>query len=82
MIDSPLTSYKKRGASISGPEGPIAASLETAFWESLKTVDASIQVIVIENKEPPQDVADEVRYEWFAGDTAQAGDRVAFIPPP
>ncbi|PZR03266.1 MAG: hypothetical protein DI536_36175 [Archangium gephyra] len=82
VIDSPLTSYKKRGAQIKGADGPVAASVEAAFWEALKSVDKSIQIIVIENKEPPSDVADAVHYEWFAGDTAQDGDRVAFIPAP
>ncbi|MGK9165046.1 hypothetical protein KXR53_02045 [Inquilinus limosus] len=80
VIDSPLTSYKKRGTQVKGADGPIDASVEAAFWSALKSVDKTIQIIVIENKEPPNDVASAVHYEWFAGDTAQEGDRVAFIP--
>jgi hypothetical protein len=54
--------------------------VEAAFWESLKNIPKGIQVIVIENKEPPADVASAVHYEWFAGDDANEGDRAGFIP--
>jgi hypothetical protein len=40
----------------------------------------STQLIIIENKEPPSDVAAAVHFEWFAGENAQAGERVGFIP--
>ncbi|WP_238232054.1 hypothetical protein [Methylobacterium thuringiense] len=82
IIDSPLTSYKKKGVQIKGADGPIDLGVEAAFWESLKRVSAGIQIIIVENKEPPADVAAAVQYEWFAGDTASPGDRVAFIPVP
>ncbi|MDH1270753.1 hypothetical protein N5C81_24380 [Rhizobium pusense] len=39
-----------------------------------------VQVIVIENKEPPKEVADAISYTWFAGDDAKPGERKAFIP--
>jgi len=81
VIDSPLTSYKKKGAkSIRGADGEIPVGVEAAFWESLKNVPKSIQVIVIENKEPPANVASAVHYEWFAGDDANDGERAGFIP--
>ncbi|MCH4022372.1 MAG: hypothetical protein LKH33_04535 [Acetobacter sp.] len=81
IIDSPLTSYKKRGAQVKGAEGPIDLGVETAFWGALKQVPKNIQVIIVENKEPPADVVAAVHYEWFAGDTAAPGDRIGFIPP-
>ncbi|QYG02515.1 hypothetical protein [Massilia sp. NP310] len=81
VIDSPLTSYKKKGAkSVRGADGEIPVGVEAAFWESLKNIPKGIQVIVIENKEPPADVASAVHYEWFAGDDANEGDRAGFIP--
>ncbi|MFB0488648.1 hypothetical protein ABIE45_001234 [Methylobacterium sp. OAE515] len=81
VIDSPLTSYKKRGAQVNGTEGPISLGVEAAFWDALKRVPPGIQIIIVENKEPPADVAEAVHYEWFAGDTAEPGDRIGFIPP-
>lgn len=81
IIDSPLTSYKKRGAQVKGADGPIDLGVEAAFWEALKRVPQGIQIIIVENKEPPTDVATAVHYEWFAGDTAAPGDRIGFIPP-
>ncbi len=81
IIDSPLTSYKKRGTQVKGVDGPIDLDVEAAFWDALKRVPEGIQIIIVENKEPPDEVATAVHYEWFAGDTAAPGDRIGFIPP-
>ncbi|MBN3761973.1 hypothetical protein [Burkholderia sp. Ac-20365] len=82
VIDSPLTSYKKKNTqSVQGELGQIAAGIETAFWQSLARTSKDIQVIVIENKEPPSDVADQVHYQWFAGKGAKGSERAGFIPP-
>lgn len=79
IIDSPLTSYKK--GKPGGPkDGPIDAGMESAFWRSLTTVDPGIQVIIVENKEPPVKVATDLTYYWFAGDTGYSDDRKGFIP--
>lgn len=83
IIDSPLTSYKKnipgRAASTS-KDGPVDEGIEAAFWKSLTSVDPALQIIIVENKEPPKTVAGAVKYHWFAGEFAQPGDRRAFIP--
>lgn len=79
VIDSPLTSYKK-GKSNSTSDGPVDPGIEASFWESLTRLDDGIQVIIVENKEPPQDVAEKVHYQWFAGDAAKPGERVGLIP--
>jgi hypothetical protein len=79
VIDSPLTSYKKGKAGESS-DVPVSAGIENAFWQSLRSIEPSIQVIVIENKEPPSDVRKTVHYEWFAGKNAQRGERQGFIP--
>jgi hypothetical protein len=79
VIDSPLTSYKKSKSSSTG-DGPVDPGIEASFWESLTRLDDGIQVIVVENKEPPQDVAAKVHYQWFAGDAAKPGERVGLIP--
>ncbi|WP_420132739.1 hypothetical protein [Rhodopseudomonas sp.] len=80
IIDSPLTSYKKRGAGVRGADTTVSQSVEVAFWESLKSISGDVQVVIVENKEPPSDVAHTVHYEWFAGDEAGPGDRIGFIP--
>jgi hypothetical protein len=80
VIDSPLTSYKKKGANSRGADEAISHGVEVALWESLTSISSDIQVIIIENKEPPPDIASAVHYEWFAGNEAGPGDRVGFIP--
>lgn len=82
LIDSPLTSYKKRGAGVRGADAAVSQGVEAAFWESLTSISSDVQVVIVENKEPPSNVASAVHYEWFAGDEAGPGDRVGFIPEP
>ena len=56
------------------------AGLEAGFWNSLASVDPGIQIVVLENKEPPPAVASAVHYEWFAGENAGPGERAGFVP--
>ncbi|MCH4538760.1 hypothetical protein, partial [Ochrobactrum sp. A-1] len=79
VLDSPLTSYR-RSPSRNQTDGPISASIEVAFWNSLAKLKSDTQIIIIENKEPPSEVARAVNYAWFGGDTAQPGQRSGFIP--
>ena len=79
VIDSPLTSYKK-GRAEDADDKPISAGIEAAFWHSLRSVEAGVQIIIIENKEPPTEVARAVHYEWFGGKNAKPGERRGFIP--
>lgn len=81
VVDSPLTSYKRRGAKdVKGSDSTVSSGVEAAFWESLTKIGREVQVIIVENKEPPAAVAAAVHYEWFAGNEAGSGDRVGFIP--
>ncbi|UGQ22254.1 hypothetical protein [Brucella anthropi] len=81
VIDSPLTSYKRRGAKdVKGSDSTVSSGVEAAFWDSLTKIAKDVQVIIVENKEPPLSVAAAVHYEWFAGNEAGPGDRVGFIP--
>lgn len=79
VIDSPLTSYKKDPAR-SANDLPVAAGIESGFWRSLERFGPGIQVLVIENKEPPPEVAKNVNYQRFSGEAAQDGERKGFIP--
>lgn len=81
VIDSPLTSYKKKkNQTVKGENGQVDVGIESAFWESLAKTSKDIQVIVIENKEPPTEIAAEVHYQWFAGEDAKPDERAGFIP--
>lgn len=81
VIDKPLTSYKRQGArNLEIFDSTVSSGVEAAFWESLTKISNGVQVIVVENKEPPASVAAAVHYEWFAGNEAGPGDRVGFIP--
>jgi hypothetical protein len=79
VIDSPLTSYKK-GKAGSSADGPVDTGMEVAFWQSLRNTKKGAQIIIIENKEPPADVARAVSYEWFAGKNVRPSERKGFIP--
>lgn len=80
IIDSPLTAYKKSQGG-DGGQGAVDAGIEAAFWASLATVGKGGQVIIIENKEPPPQVALALHYEKFAGVLAAPNERIGFFPP-
>lgn len=81
VIDKPLTSYKRQGArALEGSDKPVSSGVEAAFWEALTKITNDVQIIIVENKEPPATVAAAVHYEWFAGNEAGSSDRVGFIP--
>ncbi|MCO6389403.1 hypothetical protein GTK01_20750 [Aliihoeflea sp. 40Bstr573] len=82
VIDSPLTSYKRRGArDVEGSDSTVSTGVEAAFWVSLTKTAQDVQVIIVENKEPPASVAAAIHYEWFAGNEAEPGDRVGLNRP-
>lgn len=76
MIDSPLTTYKKGQPR----EAAIDPGIEAAFWQSLVVLPQDLQIIVLDNKEPPASVKQAIKYEWFAGIEALVGERAGFIP--
>lgn len=81
VIDSPLTSYKRRSATdVKEADSTVSSGVEAAFWESLTKTAKDVQIIIVENKEPPANVVAAVHYEWFAGNEAGPGDRIGFIP--
>lgn len=80
VIDSPLTTLKK-GQQSQGDE-QIDPGIESAFWKSLAQVPAELQIVVLENKEPPAEVLPGLTYTLFAGENARADQRIGFIPVP
>jgi hypothetical protein len=78
FLDSPLTTLKK-GQPRQGDE-QIDPGIESAFWKSLAQVPAALQIVVLENKEPPPEVVPSITYTLFAGEHARADQRRGFIP--
>jgi hypothetical protein len=78
VLDSPLTTFKQ--GRDSGTEESIDPSIEAAFWVSIEKLNADLQIVVLDNKEPPPHVASAISYTWFAGPLAKAGERRGFIP--
>jgi hypothetical protein len=78
VIDSPLTTFKQGRDTVK--EDGIDPRIEAAFWNSLRELKPDLQIVVLDNKEPPPDVAAAISYTWFAGPEAKAGERRGFIP--
>jgi hypothetical protein len=78
VLDSPLTTFKQ--GRDSGADESIDPSIEAAFWVSIEKLKADLQIVVLDNKEPPPHVASATAYTWFAGPLAKAGERRGFIP--
>ncbi|HQR44518.1 MAG TPA: hypothetical protein PK598_00715 [Thermoanaerobaculia bacterium] len=77
VLDSPLTTLRE-GTGGEDPE-EVAGEVQQAFFEHLAGLDEDVQVVVLENKEPPASVLKKIRFERFVGRT-QAG-RAGFFPP-
>jgi len=84
ILDSPLTTVKQRNVSASpeddDTEATIDPRIEPLFWQSLAKLDHSVQVIVLDNKEPSIELSTELNLQLFAGPTAGPGERQGFIP--
>jgi len=78
VLDSPLTTFKQ--GRDSGTDETIDPSIEAAFWVSIGKLKADLQIVVLDNKEPPPHVAGAIWFTWFAGPQAKAGERRGFIP--
>ncbi|MDB5334955.1 MAG: hypothetical protein JWN70_574 [Planctomycetaceae bacterium] len=72
VLDSPLTSFRPRD------EYQVDEDIQRAFFQYLSSLKDG-QIIVLENKEPPDDLVKKLRYEHFSGD--ERVGRVGFYPP-
>lgn len=70
VLDSPLTQYKERDAekNIGEREEKIPEEIQNKFYESLANLKDinKVQIIVIENKDPPEDVMDKINHAHFS----------------
>lgn len=83
ILDSPLTTFHGGKPRARGPED-VPESVEQAFFRDLAISSATSsrheQIIIFDNKEPPDDVekfANVVRFTGYGG-----GDREGFVPIP
>ncbi|HIF9257930.1 TPA: hypothetical protein ACX6RA_000968 [Photobacterium damselae] len=75
IIDSPLVTYKKPDV----PEGEeISEDMASSFYDSLKGLDKSQQLIIIENEDVPKDVSEVVNHIHFTKNKRKG--RYGFIP--
>ncbi len=74
-MDSPLVVYREPDAD----ELNLSADVKRAFFRDLATAFASLQAIVLENEEPPDDLAEiqQITRIRFTGTTT---GRAGFIP--
>jgi hypothetical protein len=61
-------------------ESILDEGIETNFWRSLTKLPHDLQIVVLDNKEPPDDVIEKISYEWFAGSEAVDDERRGYIP--
>lgn len=88
VLDSPLTTYRRRGGALAPDMDPEATAgdgeapedMQRAFFEHLaqSALEHGEQIVLFENKEPPSEVIAGIRYEQFSGVPGRG--RVGFIP--
>jgi hypothetical protein len=88
VLDSPLTTYRRRGESKSGESDPMGAAqaeeapedMQRSFFEHLARSSAELgeQIVLFENKEPQASIIPRIHYVQFTG-LAGIG-RAGFIP--
>ena len=77
IIDSPLTTFKQ-GKSIGMDSESISPEIEAAFWASIARTSPTLQILVLENKEPPTSLTADLNLLEFTGPGGSG--RHGFIP--
>ena len=81
VLDSPLTTFKEgRDEGDEEPDDSVGEGIQSAFWASIAKLKSDLRIVVLDNKEPPKDVAAEVSYIFFAGKKGKEDERKGFIP--
>ncbi len=78
VIDSPLLSYRGEDEDADPSQSLKTTTVDQAFYRWLATGLSHGQVIVIENRDPPQDVREQIHIHEFLGPASPA--RRGFIP--
>jgi len=61
VLDSPLTSFKERDSYEASDD------MQRAFYENLVKTPGDEQIIILENKDPPNDLQGQMTYHHFSG---------------
>lgn len=78
VLDSPLVTYRGADKAMK-QEDAIPDDMKGKFYTSLSNVQDDRQIIIIENDDPPQNLADKINYIHFTKDSSLG--RAGFIPP-
>lgn len=76
IIDSPLTTYQGKESKAKSVE--IAKDMEDAFFNDLSSINNDRQVIMLDNKDPNDDIKSKINYIHFTGD--KNNGRQGFFP--
>jgi hypothetical protein len=76
ILDSPLTTYQGKESKVKSVE--IAKDMEDAFFNDLSTIANDRQIIMLDNKDPNDEVISKINYIHFTGD--KSNGRQGFFP--
>ena len=65
VIDSPLTTFKDRDRKT---DEAVSEETENSFFHDLANIGKGFQIIILNNKEPPADIKDQIKYIHFSGE--------------
>jgi hypothetical protein len=77
IIDSPLATFKQ-GKTMGDNSESIAPEFEAAFWASIARTSPDLQILVLENKEPPPSFTGNLNLVEFSGPSGSG--RRGFMP--
>jgi hypothetical protein len=80
VVDSPLTTFKEKRGDIPKASDRWDPSIESAFWTSLSKLPNHLQIIIVDNKEPPPHLQKQLRAHFFVGEGAKPNERGGFFP--
>lgn len=64
LLDSPLLTYREPSSDEDNLQG---SDLKNHFYEHLANLAKNIQIIIIENEQPPEYLRDRIKYHFFTG---------------
>lgn len=76
ILDSPLTTYQGKNSKFKSVE--IAKDMEDAFFNDLSGVASNRQIIMLDNKDPNDEIKSKINYIHFSGD--KLNGRQGFFP--
>ena len=76
IIDSPLTTYQGKESQSSIEE--ISKDMEDAFFNDLAEIDKNRQILILDNKDPNEELKSKINYIHFTGD--KGNGRQGFFP--